>query len=96
MFGWWRWSDLTVVQGEPRVVELHLPTGYQLTGITGSSLETRRAGRWPPRADACRSSGTPASVSCHAERPHPDGSFTFDTGFVAISDVQRERGEVAV
>jgi hypothetical protein len=32
--------DLAIVQGEPRTVELRLPDGYQLTGITGSSLET--------------------------------------------------------
>jgi hypothetical protein len=30
------------------------------------------------------------------ERAHDDGSFTMDTGLVAIADVQRERGEVAV
>src|SRR6185503_6237249 len=31
--------DVTVLQGEPRIVDLRLPPGYQLTGISGSSLE---------------------------------------------------------
>ena len=37
--------DLTVVQGEPRTSACALPAGYELTGISGSSLETQRAQR---------------------------------------------------
>src|SRR2546425_856782 len=32
--------DLTVVQGEPRSVDVRLPSGYELTGVSGSSLES--------------------------------------------------------
>ena len=32
--------DVTVVQGEPRTIGVRLPSGYELTSISGSSLET--------------------------------------------------------
>src|SRR4029453_17179053 len=35
--------DLTVVQGEPRSFSVRLPAGYELTGVTGSSLESSQA-----------------------------------------------------
>ena len=31
--------DVTVVQGEPRTIQIRLPAGYELTSISGSSLE---------------------------------------------------------
>src|SRR5262245_46436579 len=31
--------DLTIVQGEPSSIEVRLPAGYELVGVTGSSLE---------------------------------------------------------
>ena len=37
--------DVTVVQGEPRTIEVRLPAGYELTGISGSSLEIERPAR---------------------------------------------------
>ena len=36
--------DVTVVQGEPRTIAVKLPSGYELTSISGSSLETSDAG----------------------------------------------------
>ena len=39
--------DLTVVQGEPRTIEVALPNGYEVASVTGSSIETSddRSGR---------------------------------------------------
>ena len=37
--------DLTVVQGELRTVGVRLPAGYELTGISGNSLETSEVAR---------------------------------------------------
>jgi hypothetical protein len=88
--------DVTVVQGEPRTIDIQLPPGYELTSIAGGSLE---------RSDQNGSTvtltvGEPAArrhqFLVSLERPHAGGSFTLDTGFVSVSDVQRERGEVAV
>jgi hypothetical protein len=88
--------DVTVVQGEPRTIEVRLPAGYELTSIAGGSLETgsQRDG------GVTLSVGDPAArrhqFLVSLERSHRGGSFTIDTGFVTVSDVQRERGEVAV
>jgi hypothetical protein len=88
--------DVTVVQGEPRTIEVQLPAGYELTGITGSTLEKSdqdgTAVTLTLREPAARRHQFLVSL----ERPHGGGSFTIDTTFVDVSGVQRERGEVAV
>ena len=88
--------DLTVLQGELRTVGVRLPTGYELTGVSGSSLENSE----PTDEGLTLTIANPAARShqflISLERPHDGGSFTLDTGFVAVRDVQRERGEVAI
>src|SRR5688572_13478229 len=88
--------DLTVLQGELRTLGVRLPAGYELTGITGSSLENSE----PADGSVTLTIGNPAARShqflISLERPHEGGSFTFETGFVGVRDVQRERGEVAI
>ncbi len=88
--------DLTIVQGEPAAIEVRLPAGYELVGVTGSSLE-----RSEPHADRVVLFVTPATRRRHQfllnlERSSAGGSFTVDTGFPTIPAVQRETGEVAV
>src|SRR5207253_10350926 len=67
--------DVTVVQGEPRSIELRLPQGYELTGISGSSLESsdQREG------GVMLTLGDPAArrhqFLVSLERPHDSGSF---------------------
>ena len=88
--------DVTVVQGEPRTIELRLPPGYELTGISGSTLESsdQREG------GVMLTLGDPAArrhqFLVSLERPHESGSFTLDTGFVSLPESQRERGEIAI
>jgi len=88
--------DLTVLQGELRTLGVRLPTGYELTGVSGSSLENSE----PTDEGLTLTIANPAARShqflISLERPHDGGSFTLDTGFVAVRDVQRERGEVAI
>jgi hypothetical protein len=88
--------DVTVVQGELRTLGLRLPAGYEVTGISGSTLDTSEAGG----DGVVLTFGDPAARSHQIlvtlERPHNGGSFTVDTGFVAVRDVQRERGEIVV
>ena len=88
--------DLTVVQGEPRTAEMRLPSGYQLTGITGSSLESSE----PADGKVVLTLADPAArrhqFLVTLERTHHDGSFGLETGLVAMTGVQRERGEVAI
>ena len=88
--------DVAVVQGELRTAVVRLPAGYELTGISGSSLETSE----PADGGIVLTVGNSAARShqflISLERPHNGGSFSLDTGFVSVRDAQRERGEVAV
>ncbi len=88
--------DVSVVQGELRTAAVRLPAGYEVTGISGSSLETSE----PVDGGLILTVGNPAARShqflVSLERPHDGGSFSVDTGFVSVRDVQRERGEVAI
>ena len=75
---------------------MRLPAGYELTGISGSSLIDSE-----PREDGVvLTLGDPALRShqllVSLERPHDGGSFSLDTGLVTVRDIQREVGEVAV
>jgi hypothetical protein len=88
--------DLTVVQGEPRTIEIALPDGYEVSSVTGSSIETSddRGGRLVLTLNN-------ASLRRHQflvalERANGGGSFALETGFPAIPAAERERGEVAV
>ena len=88
--------DVGVVQGELRTLGMQLPVGYEVTGVSGSSVETseQRDG------GLVLTLGDPAARSHQflitLERPVDVGSFSIETAFVAVRDVQRERGEVAV
>jgi hypothetical protein len=88
--------DLTVLQGELRTLGVRLPTGYELTGVSGSSLENSE----PTDEGLTLTIANPAARShqflISLERPHDGGSFSLETGFVAVRDVQRERGEIAI
>jgi hypothetical protein len=88
--------DLTIVQGETRSVEVALPAGYELTGVSGNSLETSE----PRDGTVVLTLADPAlrrhQFLVSLERAHAGGSFELDTGLVAVQGVQRERGEAAV
>jgi hypothetical protein len=88
--------DVTIVQGEPSSIEVFLPAGYELVGVTGNSLE-----RSHPQGDRVVLSVTPATRRRHQfllnlERSSAGGSFRLGTGFPTVPAVQRETGEVAV
>jgi hypothetical protein len=88
--------DVTVVQGELRTLALQLPSGYELTSVSGGSIEGSEA-----RDDGVILTVANAAARSHQflislERPHAGGSLAIDTGFVAVRDVQRERGEIAI
>jgi hypothetical protein len=88
--------DVTVLQGDLRTVAVQLPAGYEVTAVSGNSLETSE-----PRDGGLVLTFADATSRSHQflvtlERPLESGSFTTETGFVAVRDVQRERGEIAV
>ena len=88
--------DVNVVQGDVRIIDARLPAGYELTGVSGPSLESsdQRDGHVILRV------ADPAArrhqFLITLERPHEAGSFRLDTGVVAVGDAQRERGEIAI
>jgi hypothetical protein len=88
--------DVIVVQGEPRTIDVQLPAGYELTGISGSTLDKTEQDRAVVTLTLREPTARRHQFLVSLERPHGGGSFTIDTGFVDVSGVQRERGEVAV
>ena len=88
--------DVTVVQGEPRTVEVRLPPGYELTGVSGNSLETSEARNGTVLLTLADPALRRHQFLVTLEQPHPGGSFSLDTDLVAVTGVQRERGDMAI
>ncbi len=88
--------DLTVVQGEPAEFEVRIPSGYELAGVTGSSLD--RSEQQGERVLLVVSA--PArrrhQFLLNLERAGAGGSFALDTGLPSVPGAQRETGEVAI
>jgi hypothetical protein len=88
--------DLTIVQGEPAEIAMRLPAGYEVTGVSGASLE-----RTEERPGSVALFVTNPALRRHQfliafERPGGSGSFTLETGLPTLPSAQRETGEVAV
>jgi Carboxypeptidase regulatory-like domain len=88
--------DLTIVQGEPAEVEVRLPAGYEVVGVTGGSLE-----RSEQKGQSLLLVVSPPARRRHQfllnlERSNGGGSFKLDTAFPIVPEAQRETGEVAV
>lgn len=88
--------DVTVVQGEPSTIPINLPPGYEVTSLTGASLETSDT-----RDGTVTIAVTDPATRRHQflislERAHDNGSFSLDTATVTLRDVEREKGEVAI
>ena len=87
--------DLNVIQGEPTEVVVQLPEGYELAGVTGTSLEG-----WEERGRQAV-----LFVAAPSQRRHQflltltqstaGGSFKLETAFPTLPAAQRETGEVA-
>ena len=88
--------DLTVVQGEPTEFEIRIPSGYEVAGVTGSSLD--RSEQQGERVLLVVSS--PArrrhQFLLNLERAGAGGSFELQTGLPSVPAAQRETGEVAI
>jgi len=88
--------DLTVVQGEPSAIEVTIPTGYEVTGVSGASLE-----RHEERPGLIVLFVTAPSQRRHQflvslERSNSGSSLKLETGIPALPSAQRETGEIAV
>ena len=87
--------DLNVVQGELTDVRLALPTGYEVSGVTGVTIDGR-AQRDGDLVLTLNQSQHRHQFLIALERPTGGGSFTYKTAFPSVRGAQRETGEVAI
>jgi hypothetical protein len=87
-------ADVTVVQGEPSQFQLELPAGYEVTGVTGPTLDSSEI----------HPDSLTLKVNAPAQRTHQflismeravSGSKA-DAPFLSFKGAQRETGEVLV
>ena len=87
-------ADISVVQGEPAQFEIEIPSGYEVTGTTGASIESSEV----------ESGVLVLKVSAPAQRSHQflismEKSITankVDAPFLSFKNAQRETGEELV
>ena len=87
-------ADLSVLQGEPAQFQLEVPAGYEITGVTGATLDSSET----------QAGGLILKVNAPAQRTHQflismeraiDG-LKADAPFLSLKGAQRETGEVLV
>jgi hypothetical protein len=88
--------DISVVQGEPLQIDLDIPAGYEVTSVSGATVD-----RTEPRAGGLTLFVTRPAERRHSflislERQRTGGSFKLETGLPGVPRAQRETGEVAV
>jgi hypothetical protein len=88
--------DVTIVQGEPAQIDVQLPAGYELAGVTGATLE-----RSEPQGDRVSLFVSAPARRRHQfllnlERSSAGGSLKLETAFPTVAGTQREAGQVAV
>ena len=76
--------DVTVVQGEPRTIEVRLPGGLRADGHLRRTLESSDQREGGVVLTRRRSRARRHQFLVSLERPHAGGSFTLDTGFVSL------------
>jgi hypothetical protein len=87
-------ADLTVVQGEPAQFELHSPEGFEITGVTGATLDSAET----------RPGVIVLKVNAPGQRNHQFlismekaiSGAKADAPFISFKAAQRETGEVLV
>ena len=87
-------ADITIVQGEPSGFQLDLPAGYEVTGVTGSTLDSTET----------QSGVLTLKINAPSQRSHQflismeraiNGAKA-DAPFLSFKGAQRETGEVLV
>ncbi len=88
--------EITVVRGDPDRFEVQIPEGYEVSSITGSSLDGSEVRGRVISLVVREPARRRHQFLIGLEQPHGAGSFKVDTAFVTIGGVQRETGEIAV
>lgn len=87
-------ADITVVQGDPTQFEVEIPEGYEVTGVTGPSLDSNET-----QAGVLTLKVRSASARSHEFLISMERSITDSRAsapFVSFKNTQRETGEVLI
>lgn len=88
-------ADVTLVQGQPAEFKLNVPTGYEITDVSGATVESSEVD----------GSELTIKLSASAPRSHQflismekqlSGAAKLETPFIGFVNTQRETGEVLV
>ncbi len=87
-------ADITVVQGEPSQFQVELPAGYEVTGITGATLDSSetQSGVLTLKVNAPAQRSQQFLISME----HSINSANADAPLITFKGAQRETGEVLV
>lgn len=88
--------DVTVVEGEPQSFTLELPSGFEVTGASGSTLETTVDAPGALTLEVREPEKRRHQFLVSLSRPTEGGSYRADAPIVALRGAQRETGEVGV
>ena len=89
-------ADITVVQGDPSQFQIEVPAGYEITGVTGASLETSEVQPGLLILTVNAGSQRNHEFLISMERSLTAASSKIDAPFLSFKNVQRETGEVLV
>jgi len=87
-------ADVTVVQGEPRQFHVDLPEGYEVTGVTGATLDSTETNNGVLTLKVNAPNHRSHEFLISMERAINDAKA--DAPFLSFRKAQRETGEVLV
>src|SRR5215471_10348721 len=87
-------ADISVIQGDPTQFVVDIPEGYEITGVSGATVESSEVekGKLVVRLN----SFTPRNHEFLISMERPLTGTKADAPFLAFKDTQRETGEVLV
>jgi hypothetical protein len=87
-------ADITVIQGDPTQFVVDVPAGYEITGVSGATVDSSEVekGKLIVRLNA----SAPRSHEFLISMQRPLSGTKADAPFLGFADTQRETGEVLV
>jgi hypothetical protein len=87
-------ADINVVQGDPTQFVVEMPEGYEVTGVSGATVDSSEVEKG--KLIVRLSSSTPRSHEFLISMERPLKGTKADAPFLSFKDTQRETGEVLV
>jgi hypothetical protein len=88
--------DVTVLRGAPAAIEVQLPSGYELAGVSGATLERTEEGPGRLVLVVRNPELRRHQFAISLERAYGGGSFTLETAMPDVPAAQRVSGEIAI